>query len=77
MIFDEPRALPPRRSHDHQINLKEETQPLSVKPYRYLYCQNSEIEKDVRELLEFGVIRSSQSPFSSPFMLMRKPDGCW
>jgi len=34
-LFEEPKALPPHRSHDHRITLKEETSPISVRPYRY------------------------------------------
>jgi hypothetical protein len=48
-----------------------------VRPYRYLYFQKTEIEKIVRDLLQSGVIRLSQSPFSSPILLVRKADGSW
>lgn len=44
---------------------------ISVRPYRY------EIEKIVRELLDFRVIQHSHSPFSSPVLLVRKADGTW
>lgn len=76
-VFEEPTGLPPMRSHDHAIILKEGTSPISVRPYRYLFFQKEEIEKIVRELLKTGVIRPSQSPFSSPVLLVRKADGTW
>jgi hypothetical protein len=53
------------------------TQPISVRPYRYPFYQKTKIERIVRELLELGVIQPSQSPFSSPVILIRKADGCW
>jgi hypothetical protein len=76
-VFLEPKGLPPVRSHDHQILLKEGTQPICVRPYRYPYYQKTEIEKIVKDLLESGVIKPSQSPFSSPVLLVRKADGSW
>ena len=47
------------------------------RPYRYHYFQKTEIEKIIRELLEVGSIRPSQSPFSSPILLVREADGSW
>ena len=49
---------------------------LSMKrPYRYPYFQKSEIEKIVNELREVAYIQPSQSPFSSPVLLVRKANG--
>lgn len=75
-VFDEPRGLPLPRSHDHQIRLKED-KPVTVWLYRYPYFQKAENEHIVKELLESGVIQPSQSPFSSPILLVRKADGSW
>jgi hypothetical protein len=75
-VFAEPKGLPPPRSHDHQILLKA-SQPVTVRLYRYPYFQKTKIEKIVRELLASGVIQPSQSPFSSPVLLVRKADGSW
>ena len=34
-LFEIPTSLPPQRSHDHAIPLKDETQVVKVRPYRY------------------------------------------
>ena len=65
------------RGHEHQINLKEGTQAICQRPYRYPYYQKNEIEKIVKDLLEVGFIQNSQSPFASPVLLVRKSDGSW
>ena len=76
-IFHTPSELPPPRHHDHHINLLPVTNPVNVRPYRYPNFQKTEIEKQVSELLNFGLIRPSQSPFSSPVLLVKKKDGSW
>lgn len=76
-VFDTPDHLPPKRSHDHHIPLQPNTEPVSVRPYRYPYYQKNEIEKMVQELLDTGLVRPSSSPFSSPVLLVRKTDGSW
>ena len=36
-VFSTPGDLPPVRGHEHQINLKEGTQAICQRPYRYPY----------------------------------------
>ncbi|XP_042958134.1 uncharacterized protein LOC122293691 [Carya illinoinensis] len=60
-----------------EIVLKEGTTPVSVRPYRYVHYQKTEIEKIVQDLLSNGVIRPCQSPLSSPVLLVKKADGTW
>ncbi|RVW32429.1 Transposon Tf2-8 polyprotein [Vitis vinifera] len=56
-VFQEPSSLPPVREVDHCITLKEGTEPINVRPYRYAHFQKAEIEKQVQEMLDSGLIR--------------------
>jgi hypothetical protein len=73
-LFDQPQSLPPPRSHDHRIHLLPDASPVNVRPYRYPYYQKAEIEKQIAEMLQAGLIRPSRSPFSSPVLLVKKKD---
>ncbi|GKB95423.1 transposon ty3-I gag-pol polyprotein [Tanacetum coccineum] len=76
-VFDVPKSLPPQRSHDHQIPLQNGTPPVNIRPYRHPPSQKDAIESMVKELLDTGVIRNSQSLFSSPIVMVKKKDGSW
>ena len=76
-IFESPDGLPPPRDIEHTITLKEGTDPINVRPYRYAYFQKDEIERQVTDMLKAGIIRTSSSPFSSPVLLVKKKDGSW
>ncbi|KAA0066203.1 Transposon Ty3-I Gag-Pol polyprotein [Cucumis melo var. makuwa] len=76
-VFNWPEKLPPRRSIEHHIQLKDGTNPVNVRPYRYAYHQKEEMEKLVGEMLASSVIRPSVSPYSSPMLLVKKKDGSW
>lgn len=71
-IFDEPTGLPQKRQIDHQIVLKEGTDPVSVRPYRYPHFEKEEVEKMIQVMLMEGVIQPSRSPYSSLVILVKK-----
>ena len=76
-IFAEPEGLPPSRGREHVIVLKNDADPVSVRPFRYPQAQREEIEKQVAAMPAAGIIRDSNSPFSSPVLLVKKKDGSW
>ncbi|KAJ0828513.1 putative nucleotidyltransferase, Ribonuclease H [Helianthus annuus] len=76
-VFATPHNLPPSRPHDHRIPLLDESKPVNVKPYRYPHFQKQVMTQLIDEMLRDGIIRPSQSPFSSPVLLVKKKDGTW
>lgn len=70
LVFAEPSGLPPQRTTDHHIPLKEGVTAISCRPYRYSHLQKDEIERLVADMLATGVIQPSNSPFSSPVLLV-------
>jgi hypothetical protein len=76
-LFVEPSGLPPARGHDHRIILKPDATPVAVRPYRYPAAHKDELERQCAAMIEQGILQRSDSPFSSPVLLVKKPDGSW
>jgi len=50
---------------------------VAVRQYCYKLVLKDEIEKQVSEMLQSGMVQPSSSAFSSPVLLVRKKDGTW
>ena len=70
-VFELSTGLPPLRGHEHQILLKEGTQAICERPYKYPFYHKSEIEKIVAKMLKAGSIRPT---FSSDLVLVFSSD---
>jgi hypothetical protein len=75
-IFAVPTGLPPARGHDHRIILKPDAPPVAVCPYRHSIAHKNELERQCAAMIEQGIVRRSDSPFSSS-VLVKKPNGSW
>jgi hypothetical protein len=71
-VFAVPHSLPPERVCDHKIPLIPGARPVQMRPYRYAPALKSEIEKQVADMLQSGIIESSKSEFSSSVILVKK-----
>ena len=76
-IFAAPTGLPPPRGRDHRIVLKPGAAPVAVWPYRYPAAHKDELERQCADMIAQGIVRRSDSAFSSPVLLVKKPDGSW
>ena len=74
-VFAPPTGYPPARHFDHPIPLIPGATPVQVRPYRYPPSVKDEIERQVAEMLQSGIIQPSTSPFSSTVLLVKKKDG--
>ncbi|RWS03246.1 retrovirus-related Pol polyprotein from transposon 297-like protein [Dinothrombium tinctorium] len=71
--FD-PRSLGRTTVCKHEIDTGN-SPPFNIAPYRAPFAQRQEIQRQINEMMALGVIRKSNSPYSSPVILVRKKDG--
>lgn len=76
-VFKEPNGLPPHRAVSHSIPLITGARPVQIRPYRFAPELKNEIEKQIAEMLQSGVIRPSNSSFASPLIMVKKKDHTW
>jgi hypothetical protein len=76
-VFAEPTELPPHREYDHAIPMVPGIVHVNSRSDRYSPLHKDEIEKQVKSLLQSGLITHSTSPFASLVLLVQKKDGSW
>ena len=59
---------------EHEVELISD-EPIRSKPYVIPYSVRESLKKDIRAMLDMGVIRESKSPYGSPVVIVRKKDG--
>jgi hypothetical protein len=76
-VFSEEKAarFPEPKKWDHKIELKDTFAPKSFKTYNLTPEENIELDKFLKDNLDKGYIRPSQSPMASPFFFVKKKDG--
>ncbi|CAG7830234.1 unnamed protein product [Allacma fusca] len=58
------------------IELEDDT-PYATRPYRVSRAERKEIDRQIRELLDNGIIEPSNSPWAAPVILIRESDGTY
>ncbi|XP_066959143.1 uncharacterized protein [Macrobrachium rosenbergii] len=75
--FSEIFADVPRRTNltKHEIKIREDGKPFKMRAYRLSPFHRDVLKKEVEYLLQHGLAEPSSSHYSSPCVLVKKPDG--
>ena len=68
-------GLPKDSGFEHIIQLHPDAKAINRAPYRMSPAELDELRKQLKELLDLGLIRPSSLPFGSPVLFVRKRDG--
>ena len=77
MTKDIPNGLPLVRSISHCMDLIPRSIFPKKVPYRLTLTENEELNRQVQELLQKGLIRESLCPYVVPAILAPKKNGEW
>ncbi|CAI7821477.1 unnamed protein product [Closterium sp. NIES-53] len=67
--------LPPYRTHQHEIIEEPGSKPTFRAPYRLSPTELADMKKQIKYLVDKGLIRPSTSPYGAPVLFTPKPDG--
>ena len=60
---------------EHRIELTADAKPFKIPAYRVPHSRKALISKEIKAMLESGIIEPSTSPYSSPLLLVPKANG--
>ncbi|KAE8661278.1 hypothetical protein F3Y22_tig00116012pilonHSYRG00001 [Hibiscus syriacus] len=70
-----PNKLPPRREVDHKIELEPGAKPPALAPYRMAPPELEELRRQLKELVDMGMIRPSKAPYGARYSSKRSTMG--
>ncbi|KAL5538583.1 hypothetical protein UlMin_045492 [Ulmus minor] len=68
-------GIPPEREISFEIELLPGSAPVSKAPYRMAPVELKELQIQLQEMLDKGLIRPSYSPWGAPVLFVKKKDG--
>ncbi|KAG7671663.1 hypothetical protein KSW81_003791 [Nannochloris sp. 'desiccata'] len=74
-VFDLRTFFPPERNVQHEIPLEPGHVPPCQRPYRISPREMEELQKQIREMIDAGIIQPSSSPYAAPVIFVPKQDG--
>jgi hypothetical protein len=70
-------GFPPERSVDHKVELIPGAAMPNKPTYRMSPVELEDLKKQIEDMLERGFIQPSISPYGSPIIMVKKPDGSY
>jgi len=71
-VFTDVPALTTVGEHSTTLTTDE---PVHSKPYPLPHAMQETVDKELENMLQMGIIEPSTSPYASPIVVVRKPDG--
>jgi hypothetical protein len=75
VFLNELPGLPLERELDFTIEIKPGAEPISKTPYQMTASKLCELQLQLKELLDLGIIRPNVAPWGAPVIFVKKKDG--